>query len=151
MVKTQVEAQIKVRDLSKMAVSIQPAEYASWQDARTELIIDAKKPLKAQMNAELSTATSDGDADAIRDAFSARERQIEHEVDHKPLEFHMQLGVDYNVRRNSSPTHFSILTRPRAHGSFSRSRRTRLHASETREAHETMCLVVSVSVQVKIV
>ena len=48
------------------------------------------------MQTELSAATSDADADAIRDAFSARERQIEHEIDHKPLELHMQLGVDYN-------------------------------------------------------
>jgi hypothetical protein len=96
LVRTQVESQIKVRDLSKMGVSIQPSEYASWQEARTELIIDAKKPLKAQMQSELSAAASDADADAIRDAFSARERQIEHEIDHKPLELHMQLGVDYN-------------------------------------------------------
>ena len=79
-----------------MGVSIHPSEYASWQEARTELIIDAKKPLKAQMQTELSAATSDADADAIRDAFTARERQIEHEIDHKPLELHMQLGVDYN-------------------------------------------------------
>ena len=55
------------------------------------------------MQSELSAATSDADADAIRDAFASRERQIEHEVDHKPLELHMQLGVDYNVR--CSPPH----------------------------------------------
>lgn len=54
------------------------------------------RPLKAQMQTELSAATSDADADAIRDTFTARERQIEHEIDHKPLELHMQLGVDYN-------------------------------------------------------
>ena len=32
------------------------------------------------MQSELSAATSDADADAIRDAFASRERQIEHEV-----------------------------------------------------------------------
>ena len=39
MVKTQVESQIKVRDLSSTAVSIAPADYSSWHDVRTELMV----------------------------------------------------------------------------------------------------------------
>tara|TARA_B100000963_G_scaffold317515_1_gene298003 strand:- start:100 stop:240 length:141 start_codon:yes stop_codon:yes gene_type:complete len=39
MVKTQVESQIKVKDLSKFSASIAPAEHASWHDARTELMV----------------------------------------------------------------------------------------------------------------
>ena len=38
-VKTQVESQIKVRDLSATAVSIAPADYSSWHDVRTELMV----------------------------------------------------------------------------------------------------------------
>lgn len=103
-VKTQVETQIKVRDLAKFGVTIQPAEYASWQEARTQIIIDQKKPLKAQMTAELGACTSEAEADAIREAFGARERALEHDIDHKQLEVHMQLGCDYNVRRAPHPS-----------------------------------------------
>lgn len=43
LVKTQVESQIKVRDLSRATVSITPAEFASWSDARAELLTEAKR------------------------------------------------------------------------------------------------------------
>merc|ERR1719454_250092 len=59
LVKTQVESQIKVRDLSKAQVSLQPAEFSSWGDARAELMIEAKRPLKAQLQAELAAAASE--------------------------------------------------------------------------------------------
>lgn len=48
-VKTQVESQIKVRDFSRASVSISPAEFGSWSDARAELLTEAKRPLKAQV------------------------------------------------------------------------------------------------------
>jgi hypothetical protein len=32
----------------------------------------------------------------IRAAFDQREKAIEHEIDHKPLEMHLSLGVAYN-------------------------------------------------------
>ncbi len=94
LVRTQVASQIKVRDFSRTQVSVFPAEHASWQDARAELMLEAKKPLKAQMAAELSAAP-ESEHEAIRLEFEGRERAIEHEVDHKPLRVEMLLGVDY--------------------------------------------------------
>ena len=43
--------QIKVRDLSRASVSVAPAEFGSWQEARNELILEAKKPLKVRHHA----------------------------------------------------------------------------------------------------
>ena len=34
--------QIKVRDLSRAAVSVQPSEYGSWSEARSDLMVEAK-------------------------------------------------------------------------------------------------------------
>ena len=59
LVKTQVESQIKVRDLSRASVTLAPAEYTSWQEARSELMIEGKRPLKAQLQAELAQRTKD--------------------------------------------------------------------------------------------
>ena len=89
-------AQIKVRDLSRATVSVMPAEYGSWQEARADLVMEAKKPLKAQMQSEISAAASDAEAADIRAAFEQRERALEHEIDHRPLDLHMKLGVSYN-------------------------------------------------------
>ena len=46
MVKAQVSSQIKVRDLSRCTVTASPAQFSSWNEARSELMIEAKKPLK---------------------------------------------------------------------------------------------------------
>ena len=73
-------AQIKVRDLSRCSVSVMPAEYGSWQEARADLVLEAKKPLKAQMQSEMAAAASDDDAADIRAAFEQRERALEHEI-----------------------------------------------------------------------
>ena len=35
-------SQIKVRDFSRATVSISPAEYASWSEARNEILVEAK-------------------------------------------------------------------------------------------------------------
>ena len=103
---------------------MQPAEYASWSEARSELMVvrgmpahmrvlaimtqrihrppihsrsqEAKRPLKAQLTAEVAAAESEGEATAIRAAFEKREKALEHEIDHKPLEVHMSIEVDYN-------------------------------------------------------
>jgi len=96
LVKTQVESQIKVRDLSRAQVAIQPAEFASWSEARNELMVEAKRPLKAQLTAEVSAASSDGEAAQIRSAFEQREKALEHEIDHRPLEMHMEMEIQYN-------------------------------------------------------
>ena len=92
----EVESQIKVRDFSRAEVSITPAEFGSWDEARSELLKEAKRPLKAQLDAELATAADDAAVKECRDAFAQREAAIEHDIDHEPLEMHLQLGVAYN-------------------------------------------------------
>ncbi len=88
--------QIKVRDFSRSTVSLQPAEYASWSEARADLVVEAKRPLKAQLQAELSTADTAEAQDEIRAAFAAREKAVEHDIDHKVLDCHLELGISYN-------------------------------------------------------
>lgn len=77
LVKSQVESQIKVRDFSRATVSISPAEFGSWADARAELLTEAKRPLKAQLEAEMAAAANEGETRKIRAAFDQRERAIE--------------------------------------------------------------------------
>ena len=98
LVKSQVSSQIKVRDLSKAMVSVSPADYSSWSNARAELIVEAKRPLKAQLAAELSAAADDEEAAAIRQAFDKQERELEHHIDHKPLELNIEMAVEYQFR-----------------------------------------------------
>jgi len=83
LVKTQVESQIKVRDLSRASVVITPAEFSSWANARAELLTEAKRPLKAQLEAEMAGAANDKESREIRAAFDQREKAIEHEIDRK--------------------------------------------------------------------
>jgi predicted metal-binding transcription factor (methanogenesis marker protein 9) len=73
-------SQIKVRDLSAMRIEVSPAEFGSWSDARAQLIVDEKRPLKAQLQSELSSASTDAAADEIRSAFATREAALEHQV-----------------------------------------------------------------------
>lgn len=90
-----MESQIKVRDFSRASVSIAPAEFAGWSEARNEMMVEAKRPLKAQLAAELREAP-EGDAQKIRDAFAKKETMIENEIDNRPLEVAMELEVQYN-------------------------------------------------------
>jgi len=85
-----------VRDFSRAQVTLQPAEYTSWGEARAEMVTEAKRPLKAQQQAELAAAGSDEVAAEIRAAFEAREKAIEHDIDHKPMEVNLELSVSYN-------------------------------------------------------
>ena len=61
------------------------------------------RPLKAQLQAELGAAADADQQEAIRAAFSAREKAIEHDIDHKPMDVHMCLDVAYNVSACSLP------------------------------------------------
>jgi hypothetical protein len=96
LVKTQVESQIKVRDLSHAQVTIQPAEFGSWADARQALMSEAKMPARARLDSQISAAVDDAECKVLREAFSEQERQIEHDIDHKQMEFHLNLGLAYN-------------------------------------------------------
>ena len=96
MVKTQVESQIKVRDLSHTSVSISPADYSSWSEARSELMSEAKASLKARVEAEIAAAASDADMHALKAKFAAEERMLEHDVDHKVHTFSTSIDIAYN-------------------------------------------------------
>ena len=41
--RAEVESQIKVRDLSRASVTLAPAEYTSWSEARSELMVEGKR------------------------------------------------------------------------------------------------------------
>ena len=55
-----------------------------------------QRPLKAQLQAELAAAASDEDRDHITAAFASREKAMEHDLDHKPMDVHMEIAVSYN-------------------------------------------------------
>lgn len=73
--------QIKVRDLSRSSVTITPAEFASWADARAELLTEAKRPYKAQLESDIAGAGDEGEIRQIRATFEKKEKEIEHEID----------------------------------------------------------------------
>lgn len=95
-VKTQVESQIKVRDLSTCSVSIAPADYSSWSEARAELMGEAKASLKNRVEAELAAAGEDDDLAKLKSKFAAEERAIEHTVDHEVHTFSASVDITYN-------------------------------------------------------
>ena len=118
--KTQVESQIKVRDLSNMSVTASPADYASWEAVRNELMAEAKKGLKARVEAEVAAAKDGDDLEAMKVAFQGEERDLEHSIDHEVHTFAAVLDIDYNVsssprtdhpclRRSSSPSAAALL------------------------------------------
>ena len=90
--------QIKVRDLSNMSVTASPADYNSWEAVRNELMSEAKKGLKARVEAEVAAAKEDDDLDAMKLAFQGEERDLEHSIDHEVHTFSCVLDIDYNVR-----------------------------------------------------
>jgi hypothetical protein len=92
MVRSQVAAHIKVKDMSKFAVSIAPAEYASWQDARNDLMSEAKSALRAKYQLDAGAQLS-AEKSA---AFDEEELALEHAIDHKVHTFSATLAIDYN-------------------------------------------------------
>ena len=72
-------------------MSVAPSEYASWSEARSDLMVEAKRPLKAQLTAEVAAAKDEATADAIRIKFDGKEKALENEIDHRPLEMHLEM------------------------------------------------------------
>ena len=58
--------------------------------------------MKAQLQAELASAMDDSAREEITAAFASREKALEHDIDHKPMDVHLTLDVSYNVRANST-------------------------------------------------
>lgn len=124
-------SQIKVRDLSRAQVSISPSEFASWESARAvscchepnaprsharkwlclrkwlrslfsqELMTEAKRPLKAQLESETARASNNDEIKQIRVGFEQREAAIENEIDHKPRDVHISLDIEYKCACHS--------------------------------------------------
>ena len=95
MVRTQVASQIKVRDMSSASVSIAPAEFSGWNEARSELMAEAKSRLQARLEVAL-TNMKEGEADDIRAKFMQEERDLEHDVDHTVHTFTAKVDIGYN-------------------------------------------------------
>jgi hypothetical protein len=105
-----------VRDFSKAQVTLAPAEYASWSDARSEMMIEMKRPLKAQLSAELAAAPNDEARDEITQAFAAREKALEHDLGTcSPMEIPNVLFSQHNICLTMSLP-FSHNRRSQAHG-----------------------------------
>ena len=85
-----------MRDLSNMAVTASPADFSNWHDVRTELMSEAKKGLKARIEAEIAAAKDGDDLPAMRIAFSGEERDLEHAIDHEVHTFSATLDIAYN-------------------------------------------------------
>ena len=58
----------------------------------------SRRPLKAQLQAELASAT-DAQAEEIRAEFDAREKAFEHSLDHEQRDVHMMIQCSYSTRR----------------------------------------------------
>jgi len=86
----------KVRDFTSANVSIAPAEFGSWGEARTEIMAERKNQLKAQLEQELGLVTDTEAIQKLRDEFTAKERKLEHEVDHSIHSFAITLDMEYN-------------------------------------------------------
>ena len=94
--RTLARSQIKVRDLSNMSVTASPADYASWESVRNDLMAEAKKGLKARVEAEVAAAKDGDDLEAMKVAFQGEERDLEHSIDHEVHTFAAVLDIDYN-------------------------------------------------------
>lgn len=147
LVKTQVASQIKVRDFSRASVSIQPAEHASWSEARAEMMTEAKRSIKAQMQAEIAGAADEEAQAKIRAAFDVRQAQIETNLDHEPMELHLSLGLAYNVRSMSNP-HPARVRRLCTHSRPSARRRSSCQSETPVFERSAVCMHRCQSVQI---
>jgi hypothetical protein len=101
MVQGQVASQIKVRDFSNCSITVSPAELGSWADSRNNLILEAKRPLKAQLAAELALYPGDTEKrEQIQAQFKTRQAAIEHDIDFRPMELNLDINMSYNFLAN---------------------------------------------------
>ena len=96
MVKAQVESQIKVRDFTNSSLVIAPAEFGSWNEARTEMMGERKAQLRAQLESELGSTTEAAAIETLRKTYAQKERGLEHSVDHEVHTFAATLDIEYN-------------------------------------------------------
>lgn len=108
-VTSQVQSQIRVRDFSQASVSIHPANFSSWEEARATLSKETSRRIKAQHAAEVAANAGDtARLSQIEATFKAKERQAEHDLLHKPMDVHMCLDLQYNVSVQHCSAPFSL-------------------------------------------
>ena len=92
------------------ALALRRASECALRARSSELMIEKKKPLKAQLAGELAAAADDAERTSIRAEFEARERILEHEVPHNP-------SAILRCCQSTDPISFSPATdRPHAAG-----------------------------------
>ena len=112
--RTLARSQIKVRDLSNMSVTASPADYNSWEAVRNELMSEAKKGLKARVEAEVAAAKEDDDLEAMKLAFQGEERDLEHSIDHEVHTFSCVLDVSVDPLNRVPTPLLALLLTPNA-------------------------------------
>lgn len=100
-VQKQVNSQIKVRDLSRMTVSAQPAEFNNWGDARNALMVEMKRPNKQKMHSALAAAP-ESEHEQIRAKYNQLDLDMEHDIDYTPRELHMEVEMAYDFLSGSA-------------------------------------------------
>ena len=95
-VKAQVESQLRVRDLSNASVTLSPADFSSWTEAKNELVMSAKKTAKALYQTQLGATSDAAQREELNVKWTAREAEIEHEIDYEPISVSLELAVEYN-------------------------------------------------------
>lgn len=100
LVKDQVRSQIKVADFSRLAVSISPADYSSWNEVSDTLTREAIAPIKAEHKRSLARVS--GNPEKEKEINAYYQEQIEDtmtRVANDPREISLELGVEYNFLR----------------------------------------------------
>ena len=97
LVKDQVSAQIKVCDLSRMTVEVQPADYPSWAAASDFLAREAVSGFRAQHRRALVKANGNvKEIASINAEFAEKIEEEQLAVANTPLEFFAELKTEYN-------------------------------------------------------
>ena len=94
---------MRIRDFQNASVSVAPAEHASWQAVREELVRERVAPLRKKLNDDIAGAATDEEQQELRDQFKIDQAAVESEVDNTRYDMHIELGVKYNFLSSTSP------------------------------------------------
>ena len=106
-------------------MTLAPAEYTSWQEARSELMIEGKRCARSLLSVAQTACLSPGvfpvaqaahraaagrarERDGRRTAelraeFDAREKAFEHDLDHTQRDVHLMIECSYSTPRPARP------------------------------------------------
>lgn len=98
-VKAQVSSQLRVRDFSTAAVSIQPTDYQSWTAARSALVKSRQNSVTQSSLNEIAMMPTDAPAEVIQQVKDLERSGMateEANVGHLPMTVNMTLNYKYN-------------------------------------------------------